>query len=547
VRLLSIVSLASIAVGCNGVIDDPRGTERVDPMRPNPYIPGVGCERVDVPAVPLRHLTRAQYNNTVRDLLGATGAPASAFPPDDSTEGLEAGLNVSPLLVEDYFETAQDLATAAIADRASLLPCDPEVMGEDACASAFIAEFGRRAFRRPLTSAETDRLGALYAAGATEYDFATGIEMVVHAALTSPQFLYHDEIAPEGARAGDVVPVVGYAMASRLSYFLWNSMPDDALLDAAGAGELDTAEGVATHARRMLEDERTREGIQNFYRQWLDLDRIAGLEKDPAFYPEFNAAVASSMRASLDAYFDHVLFEGDGTVRSLFTDETVFANADLAPILEVEATGSELAPFTGVEGRHGLLAQPGLMALLGKGNQSDPIHRGVFVRTELLCQYLPPPPPGLIVVPPDPAPGISTRARFAEHTANDACSTCHQLIDPVGFGFENYDGIGRYRVEDEGNVVDASGELIQTRDANGPFDGAAALSDRLAGSAEVEECVTRKLFRYAVGRTELDSESCQLEEVFDLAESASFSIPEILVLLTQTDTFLHRRVEEVSP
>lgn len=301
------------------------------------------------------------------------------------------------------------------------------------------------------------------------------------------------------------------------------------------------------HARRMLEDTRVREGIRNFYRQWLRLDRLPGLEKDPAFYPEFTSSVASSMHASLNRYFDHVLFETDGTVESLFTSDVVFANADLAGILEVDATGTELAAFNGVEGRHGLLGQPGLMALLGKGNQSDPIHRGVFVRTEILCQYLPPPPPDLVVVPPDPEPGISTRARFAEHTANDACSTCHALIDPVGFGFENFDGIGRFRTEDEGNTVDASGELIATRDIDGPFNGAAELSDRLASSSEVQECVTRKLFRYAVGRTEQDTESCQLEEVFDLAEGSSYSVPEILVLLTQTNTFLHRRVGEVAP
>jgi hypothetical protein len=549
-RLGSVLTALLLSTGCTGTIADP-GVSGDSPPRaqqPTTYIPGVGCSGIDVPSSPFVHLTRAQYDNTVRDLLGIAQRRAEGFAPDDASEGLEVGTGMSPLLAEQYFETAAELAAEAVADPAALHSCAAASL-DDACAATLIDDVVGRAFRRPLTADEHERFMTLFRAGQTEYDDATGLEMVLHAALTSPFFVYHVEPVPPDARPGDVVPVTGYAMASRLSYFLWNTMPDEALFEAAASGELDTAEGVAAQAQRMLGEDRAREGIENFYRQWLHLDRLDGLTKDPAFYPDFNESVARDMRASLDAYFAHVVFEGDGSVASLFDNSTVFLNENLATALGVDGVaGNELQPVPlDPTERSGILTQPGMMALLGKGNQSDPIHRGVFVRTELLCQHLPPPPADLVIVPPDPEPGISTRERFSEHTANPACAECHTLIDPIGFGLENYDGMGRFRLEDEGTPVDASGELTYTSDADGPFDGAAELSARLARSSEVRQCVARKLFRYSVGRTEQDAERCQLEHVYEIAEDAGWSIPQILQELTQTNSFRHRRVEEVTP
>ena len=539
-----------LLAACTGVVNDPGAQPIVGTGGPQsgpvPHIPGLGCARVEVPTAPTRHLSRAQYNNTVRDLLGTDLRPALNFAPDDSSAGLEIGLNVSPLLVEQYHDAARMLAADAALNVDALVSC--EGLEESVCADRFIEDFGLRAFRRPLSADDRTQYRELYDAGASPYDFATGIEMVVHAMLASPEFLYLLEDAPDGSSPGDIVPVTGYAMASRLSYFLWNTMPDDALFAAAAAGELDTAEGIRGHAERMLEDPRARTGLENFYRQWLHLDGLASIEKDTSVYPGFSSDVASDLRASVGRFVEHVVFDQSANVGDLFTDETMFLNERLGALYGQESlAGNELqAVAADSTERAGLLTQPGLMALLGKGNQSDPIHRGVFVRTEMLCQPLPPPPPDLVVSAPDPEPGISTRERFAEHTENEACQGCHSLIDPIGFGLENYDGIGRYRAEDEGAPVDASGELLGTEDIDGAFSGAVELSGRLAASGSARECVATKLFRYSVTRTELDVEACQLEHLVELAADSDWNVKTLLAELTQLNSFLYSRVPEVN-
>ena len=539
-----------LLAACTGVVDDPGSQPIVGTngrySGPVPHIPGVGCARVEVPVAPTRHLSRAQYNNTIRDLLGTDLRPAESFAPDDSSAGLEIGLNVSPLLVEQYHDAARTLAADAVVNLDALISCESQP--DSTCADRFIEDFGLRAFRRPLSSEERQQYRQLYDAGAEPYDFATGIEMVVHAMLTAPQFLYLLEEAPEGTSPGEIVPVTGYSMANRLSYFLWNTMPDDALFAAAGAGELDTPEGILEHAQRMLDDPRARPGLENFYRQWLHLDGLGSIEKDTSVYPGFSPEVATDLRASVGQFVEHVVFDQAGTIETLFTDGALFFNGRLSGLYDDgSVSGNELQRVGGdAAERAGLLTQPGLMALLGKGNQSDPIHRGVFVRTELLCQPLPPPPPDLVVSAPDPAPGISTRERFAEHTENEACQGCHALIDPIGFGLENYDGIGRYRAEDEGMPVDASGELLGTEDIDGPFSGAIELSRRLSSSDSARECVATKLFRYSVTRTELDVESCQLERLYEVAADNDWNVKSLLSELTQLNSFLYMRTPEVN-
>ncbi len=532
-----------LLVACNGLIGDPGVTPGEDPSRRGPGDGPSLCE-LQIPDGALSRLTRAQYDNTVRDLLGTTGNPAEGFPADDNTQGFEVGLTVPAVLAEQYFDTAETLAEAAVADLESLLPCDPAT-GEDACAAEFVDEFGMKAFRRPLTEDERTRLMGLFTTGRDAYDFSTGIQMVVHAALTSSHFIYHVELSPE-ATPGEIARVKGYEMASRLSYFLWNTMPDDALFAAAAAGELDTAEGVEAQARRMVMDPRMGDGLGNFTRQWLHLDGFATLDKDTALFPDWDGALADDLRASVEEYIRYVVLEGDGSVEGLLTGRVAFVNDRIAPIYGL--TGSygpelELVELPAGE-RQGLLTQPGLLALLAKTNQSNPIHRGKFVRERLFCQNLPPPPEDLVITAPDPAPGLSTRERFAEHSSNPGCVECHQLMDPIGFGFESFDALGRFRAEDDGRPVDATGEILGTDDADGPFDGVPELADRLAGSQQVHECVTRQFFRYSVQRVETSQEQCGLDELFDVAADTDWNIREMLVHITQTDGFAYRHVLE---
>lgn len=541
-------SLALLVLGaCNGLIGDagaPGGPGTDDPLRTGPGGGPTVCE-LQIPDGALGHLTRAQYDNAIRDLLGHDGRPAQSFPADDNTEGFDVGASVPAVLAELYFDTAEVLAEEAVADLGTLLPCDPASLGEDACAAQFISGFGQRAFRRPLTADENLRLTALYETGRDAFDFSSGIQLVVHAVLTSPHFIYLVELSPD-AEPGSIARVTSYAMASRLSFFLWNTTPDDELLDAAAVGLLDTPEGIEAQAQRMVEDPRMRDGLSNFTRQWLHLDAVDTMDKDRDLYPEFDSQLAQDLRASLEAYVDHVVFEGDGTLDSLLNGQFAFMNDRVAGVYGVDGGMGEELQLVEVPGeeRYGLLTQPALLAILAKTNQSDPIHRGKFVRERLFCHNLPSPPDDLVIRAPDPAPGLSTRERFAEHSSGESCRGCHELMDPIGFAFEHYDALGRFRAEDDDRPVDASGEIFVTDDADGPFYGVGELSERLAGSRQVQECVTRQLFRYAVRRVETSQEQCGMDELFDASAETSWNIRDILVRVTATDGFVYRRVLE---
>jgi hypothetical protein len=257
----------------------------------------------------------------------------------------------------------------------------------------------------------------------------------------------------------------------------------------------------------------------------------------------------ASMAASVEAFIDHVMWEQNGDLEELLTADYAFVDERLASVYGVEGvTGDELQLVTlNPTQRRGLLTHPALLAKLSLPNQSSPVERGAFVRQQLFCQQLPPPPEDLVVVPPDPDPSLSTRERFIAHREDPACAGCHQLMDPIGFGFEHYDAIGAFRLEEEnGQPVDARGELIET-DTDGPFEGALELSDRLAESEMVRRCVTQQWFRFTFGRTETADDQCMLDDVYAAFEASGWDVREALIALTRTDAFLYRNAaEEVS-
>jgi hypothetical protein len=532
-RLIGItVGLVTLA-GCEGIVTEaPVG-------RPGTSRGPVTCEEVQATPQAIARLTRVEYDYAIEDLVGDTTRPASRFAADDVTTGFEVGGAVSPLLAEQYLDAATGIAERATADLPAL--CDASLVGED-CARHLIEEKGRLAYRRTLSADEVDALLALYRRGVTLEDHRTGVQLVLEALLTSPSFLYHVEVTSPDA-AGELVALNDFELASRLSFFLWRSIPDDALLDAAAAGELSDVANVEEQARRMMDDPRALRGIHDFYRQWLDLDRLDLAERDAALYPEFSRELADDMRASLVMYVDEVMQNG-GTLQALLRGEHAYVNERLAPLFGLEGiTGMELRRVE-VDGtrRSGILTHPALMTLYGKSNQSDPIHRGIFVRTRLLCQQLPPPPGDVEIVPPDLEPGLTTRERFDQHRDDPTCARCHQLIDPIGYGFEHYDALGRYRETEEGSPIDATGELILAGDATGPFDGAVELGAQLAGSDTVRECVARQFFRFAAGRIETDQDSCSLEALNQRFADSGYDLRELMVAVTTTDAFIHRRL-----
>ncbi|MCX4240226.1 DUF1588 domain-containing protein [Paraliomyxa miuraensis] len=497
----------------------------------------------------MRLLTGYEYDNTVRELLGDDTQPSLAFPPENQTTAFENNYldhRASKDLVRVYMDVAEDVAARAVSERlVAVLPCDPLAIGETECGHAFVERHLPRAFRRPIEPAERASFVALFDEAHAQHGFSEAVSLVIQASLQSPQFLYRVELVPDDAMPGDVLPVTGYEMASRLSYFLTASMPDPELLAAAAEGGLATRDEVEAQARRLLDSDGGRGAIREFHRQWLDLSGLTSVSKDPAMFAGLPPTVGDDWRQSVERFAEHVFFDGGGTVDDLLSSELAF----LPPALSAWYEVSEVDPETGAAiltgDRAGLLTQPGLLALLAYPNQSSPVARGVFVRERMLCQHLPPPPNDIQIEPPDPDPNATTRERFAQHTEDPSCAGCHSLIDPLGFGFEHYDAIGRWRTEENGLPVDASGSLEAIEDAeqSGAYDGAVELAQRLSASTDFSDCVTHQWATFALGREPTEDDLCAMEEIRQTLADADGDLRELLVAITTSDAFRFRTVE----
>ncbi len=548
-------ALCVMLSACTGLFESPLGSDVGNARSgdgpgdtPDPNDPGIvigsdgeplDCAAKSAAPAPLSRLTRAQYARTVSDLLKVdASAIAATFPSDESTNGFDVGLSVSPLLAEAYEKSAEELATTAVKAIDKLVPCDPKT-GEEACARTFVTQFSRRAFRRAVPAPEVDALMALYTAGRTDADFASGIELVLEAMLSSPSFLYHvDELAEDGKEG--VASLSAFSLASRLSYLVWGSTPDDALLEAAEKGALASEAGLLAEAERMLKSrpDAAKLGFREFYQQWLGLSALDNMERDLKQFPDYDRAQGQALRASLEQQIDHTVWERDGDLAELLLSQEAFVNERTASVFGVSVTGAENQSVTlPAEQRRGLLTHPALLASLSKPNQSDPVIRGKFVRERMLCQHLPPPPADVAIIAPDPAPGLTTRERFSEHSSNPACVGCHRLMDPIGFGLEHFDALGRYRADEQGLTIDARGEILDGKDASATFDGAVELAEALAASDEVASCVATQFFRYAVARTETDADLCSLAKVESGFIANDKSLRGLILEVVKSDAF----------
>ena len=541
----------AVAIGCTGVIDDPgtpggggtAGPGGLDRPGGGGTLTPAECAAEIRPGKlpPLVRLTRDEYDNTVRDLLGDDTRPARSFPRDETLLGFELGATVSPVHLELYMSAAEDLAASASVASLVAPHCDIAAM-DDACAREVIHAFGLRAYRRPLEPAQVDRLLTVYRAGIADGP-DTAMRMVIEAMLQSPYFLYRVELGvADPAAADDVVPLTAWERASRLSYLVWASMPDDVLLAAAAADELATADQLAAQARRMVEDPKAQGAMRDFYLRWLELD-LSSVSKDPELFPEFDDALARSMETEIAMRIDHVLWEGEGTFAELMTAPYTFVDGRLAELYGIDGvTGDE---FVQVDldpaERPGLLTLPGLMAMHSHTNQSSPVLRGKFIRERILCQHLPQPPPDLVVTAPEPTEGQSTRDRFERHRSDPSCSSCHQLMDPIGYGFETFDAIGRFRTSDEGVAIDSSGEIVSTPTTDGTFADTAELIDVLSNSEDVQRCVTVQWVRNALRRPEGTEDQCGIDQVQRAFEESGHDLRELIVALVQSDLFMYRR------
>jgi hypothetical protein len=497
----------------------------------------------------IRRVNRLEYNNTVRDLLGDTTRPADGFPAEEKRLGFDNNadaLSVSPVLAEQYMKAAETIAADALNNRwSALVPCaagTTDAAAVDACGRDFIAAFGQKAYRHPLNADDTAVLTKVFDAGKAT-DLSTGIRLVMETALQSPRFLYRVEF---GATAAGqmVVKIDDWEMASRLSYLLWHSMPDDALFAAAQAGQLSSTDEIQAQVQRMISDPRARGVVADFNSQWLRVGEIADVEKLLSVFPKYTPAIAALMEQETEQFLDHVTWDGAGDLQSLFTAPFTFVNGPLAQYYGLSGVSGStfvMTPLDTDTRRGGVLTQGGLLSLLGKANQTSPVHRGKFVREQLLCMQLPPPPADIMIKPPELSTTLTTRQRFSQHSVDPACTGCHRLMDPIGLGFESFDGAGIFRATENGQPVDDSGE-VKDSDIPGGFHGVGELSAKLAASAQVQACVATHWFRYGYGRGETDADACSMSRVQSQFAAGGFKMRDLLIALTQTDAFLYRQV-----
>lgn len=494
---------------------------------------------------PMHLLSSEQYLNTVRDLLG--DIPNLSASLDAGGADAALGLVQADIAQVDLerFQNAAELAgSSTVTNAAKMKTLAPCATGADkrVCAKTFVQTFGSQAYRAPLTdAADIDRHLALYDAGATT-SYEHGIEMVLRGMLQAPRFLYRVEIGTLEQMGPDAVKLSGYEVASRLSYAVWNTMPDAKLTAAAASGGLSTKDGVVTQLKWMLADPRGAKVVQRFLETWVRLADVDTVVKDSQLFPDWTGApLRTALKGQARAFFDDVLTNRAGSLSALLTSPTVFVNKSVAGYYGVTATSDAFQGVDRTDGTaSGLLTLPGLLATLAKPDESSPIYRGKFVREQLLCQELPPPPPNVPKAP-DTQPGVSTREKFRQHETDPACSSCHTLMDPIGFGFENFDAVGRYRTLDNGAKIDTSGELFNTADIDGKFMGVAELGKKLAGSSEVQACVGRQWFRFFLSRFEQEVDNCSMKSIVDTLRAANNDLNSLPLALVQTDAFLYRR------
>lgn len=495
-------------------------------------------------AQPVRRLTHIEYNNTVADLLGDTSAPASTFTADVAQDGFtnnSAGQSVSPALAEQYMAAAEALSQRATEQLATLLGCDPTGAGEQSCVQQFVRDFGKRAFRRPLTAAESTRLLGVFTQARATLPLDKSLQRVLQVMLQSPQFIYLLEPSPVGTAPGTVRPLDAWQVASRLSYFLLGSLPDAELFTAAEHGELTTPEQVGSQARRLLQLPRARQRIGLFFTEWLQLRNVDRMQKDPTLFPNYSLELGPLLQEQVRLFAQNVILDLGGTASDLLTASFTFMSPELAPLYGVAAPTTpgfsrvELDPSR----RAGLLTHVGILASLAKANQNDPVHRGKFVRERLLCQTVPPPPVNANITPPAVRPDATTRERFTQHRADPACAGCHQLMDPIGLGFEHYDALGQWRDNENGLPIDATGNVLGS-DVAGPFDGALELTNKLAQSQEVKDCLVQTWFRFAQGRSVTDADAGNIQILSASFGQSAFKLSELLIAVTETQAFRYQ-------
>jgi hypothetical protein len=499
----------------------------------------------------LHRLSRLEYDATVRDLLGDASRPGFAKLPEDVRDPFDNDYKtqlVSGALVGTAETLATEISARTLADparRDALVGCKPTGPGDKACMDAFVKRFGRRAFRRPLTTEEVTAYAGLQSFAVEAGDFYAGVDLVVRAMLQDPSFLYRVEVGTPVAGQPGLFKLDDYEIGARLAYFLWGTTPSDALLDMAAAGALATPEGRRAAATKLLTDPRGAERVRSFHAFWL------GYQQLPV-----EASVGDMLRAETDALVTRVVFERKADYTEIFRWPETFLTDALAAHYGLPAPGSKTGVWTPYPaatgaggGRRGILSHGAVLATGAKFDDTSPTLRGVFVRNRLLCQVVPPPPPNVMVdAPPTSTTSRCKSARYAAH-GTGGCAACHSLTDAIGFGLENYDRLGKYRATDKDApecAIPGDGQIVGSKagaTGDGKFNGPAQLGELLAASGGLEGCVVTQLFRMAHGRRETGDDLAGLATLTDGFKQKGRAFDALMIDVAADAAFAHRRVE----
>jgi hypothetical protein len=508
-------------------------------------------QKVDPGRVTLRRLNRAEYNNTIRDLIGLDLKPADEFPDDDVGHGFDNigdVLTLSPLLLEKYLKASEKVALAAFNDpqsRAKILirmPKDKDDQLE--AARAILKNFARRAYRRPVRDFEVERLVQRFVVLAEKKgdSFEKGIQLAVQAMLVSPHFLFRverDQPIPRG-QAGHLI--TEFELANRLSYFLWSTMPDEELFRLAEQKQLRQGDNLEKQVRRMMQDASAQALVENFAGQWLALRNLRRMTPDPDVFPTFDDALRLAMIKETELFFAAVMKE-DRPIGDFLDADYTFVNERLAKhygISGVEGKEFRKVALTNGE-RGGLLGQGSILTLTSNPTRTSPVNRGKWIMENILGTPPPPPPPDVPMLEEGKQAALtgSLRKRMEMHRQNALCASCHAKMDPLGFGLENFDGIGAWRDKDGQFPIDATGTLPSGQSFNGPRELRRLLKSTKAG--DFRRLLVEKMLIYSLGRGLEYYDRCAVDKICQTMEQQQNRFSTMIVAIVRSDPFQMRR------
>jgi hypothetical protein len=494
----------------------------------------------------LRRLTNAEFDSSVRALLGFDSNFGASFTPDTRQGGFTRNdaQRVDPVFVTQLNDAATKLAAMAKQQVSAIAPC-ADAAGNENCARTFIASFAQRAYRRPATTREVEALIAVYRVGIDGGAYADGIEAVVSAVLQSPGFIYTSELGSQPGSAD--TRLTDYEIASAMAYLLTGAPPDEQLLQAASTGMLSKPEVRRTQAQRLLMTDAASKQVVRMVHEWLGIDRITETAKDSNVYPEF-AGLRDAMKREAEDFVSEVMWKTGSDIRELIAADWTPAEDNLARMYlngqQPMRSGNHVS-LSSVR-RRGILNQGAFLSVYAHATETAPVLRGVAVLRRVVCADIPSPTSlNLNVVPPVPDPAKTTRERFTVHSADPACKSCHGSIDALGFTFEALDGMGRARTMENNRPVDSKTTLSSGYSFDGDYADSAELAMRLADSTELRTCFARQLFRYAAARSDAAAKGAEasfMASVAALPAESRGKFGDLMVAFIASDAFVQRGV-----